>query len=130
MNKILSTSVTPRQYEIIQKIAETNNTTLSGILKESIRTYITMYYVGDMLAKLNLEPTMENIERNSMIMTHAEEMVKLMTPYLERAMSSIPKHVIEELESEGMEISKTIKAYDNKPKRGRPPALLEKRGAT
>lgn len=128
MNKILSVSVTPKQYEIVQKIAQANKMTISHMLKESLRTYIALYYVGDMLDKMKLEPTMENIERNSMIITHAEEMVKLMQPYLEKALTSIPDDVIKELENEGIEISNTIQSYDKTVKRGRPPLIITKKG--
>lgn len=129
MSRILSANVTPKQYEIVQKIAKDNNMTVSHLLKEAVKVYITMYYVGDMLGKIKLESTMENIERNSMIMTHAEEMVRLMQPYFEKAFSSIPKDVLKEMQDEEIEISKTIKAYDKAAKRGRPPMLITRKGA-
>lgn len=128
MSKILSASVTPKQYEIVQRIARANKMTVSRLLKESVKIYITMYYVGDMLGKVKLESTMENIERNSMIMKHADEMVKLMEPYFDKAFKSIPKDVLQEMKDEEIEISKTIKSYDKASKRGRPPMLIAKKG--
>lgn len=125
MNKILSTSVTEEQYAIIKKIAENQKITLSQATKEAIQVYIALYYVGDILGKLKLhELTEEAMERNSKILGHAKEMTKLMQPYIEKALSSIPKDVMKAMEDEGLEFEEDMKKYVKPVKRGRPSALI------
>jgi hypothetical protein len=129
MNKILSTSVTKEQYSIIKKIAENQKKTLSQVTKESIQVYIALYYVGDILSKLKLhELTEEAMERNSKILEHAEEMTKLMQPYVEQIISSIPHDVMKAVEDEGLEFEEDMKKYVKPVKRGRPPALVAMKG--
>ncbi|QUC64402.1 hypothetical protein NsoK4_08230 [Nitrosopumilus sp. K4] len=129
MNKILSTSVTPEQYEIIKKIADANNVSVSYLLKDSVKVYIMLYYLGDIIEKLKVEElTTEAIQRNAEILDHANEMTNLMQPYFQKAFSSIPKDVIKALEDEGKEMAEAIKTYEKPVKRGRPSALAQTRG--
>lgn len=124
MNKILSTSVTPEQFKIIKKIAESNNVSVSYLLKDSVKVYILLYYLGDILEKLKVEElTEEVVQRNAEILDHANEMTNLMQPYFEKAFSSIPKDVIKALEDQGRELTETIKTYEKPVKRGRPTTL-------
>jgi len=127
MNRTLSMNATPEQYNIIKRIAEHNNITISSLLKEAVQTFIGLSYVNDMLTKMKFEKvTDEAIKRNSDIMMHAEEMTKLMQPYYEKAFSAIPSDVIKALEDEGKEMTNTMKAYNKPLKHGRPPKYLSK----
>lgn len=129
MNKILSTSVTSEQFEIIKKIADSNNISVSYLLKDSIKVYIVLHYLGDIVEKLKVEElTTEVIQRNAEILDHANKMTDLMQPYLQKIFSSIPKDMIKALEEEGKELAQTIKTYEKPVKRGRPPALAQTRG--
>lgn len=124
MSKILSTNVTEEQYAIIKRMADSNGISVSILLKDSVKVYILLYYLGDILEKLKVEElTEEVIERNSEILEHANAMTNLMQPYFEKALSNVPKDVIKALEDEGKELAKTIKIYEKPVKRGRPPAL-------
>ncbi len=126
MSKILSTNVTEEQYTIIKRVAEANGISISALLKDSVKVYILLYYLGDILEKLKVtELTEEVIERNSKILEHANAMTNLMQPYFEKALSNVPKDVIKALEEEGKELAKTIKIYEKPIKRGRRPALLD-----
>lgn len=125
MSKILSANVTEEQYALIKRIAEANGVSVSALLKDSVKTYILLYYLGDMLEKLKAkELTEEVIERNSKILEHATAMTNLMQPYFEKALSKVPKDVIKALEEKGKEMAKTIKIYEKPIKRGRRPAML------
>ena len=124
MSKIISTSVTPEQYEIINKLASEQNMSISKFMKESVQVYTALSYVTNVLAKLKWnEVTQEAIDRNGKIMDLAEEMVKVMEPYFEKALSAIPKEVIKTLEDEGKELNHSMKIYSKPVKRGRPPAI-------
>ena len=126
MSKILSTNVTEEQYAIIKRMADSNGISVSSLLKDSVKVYILLYYLGDILEKLKVEElTEEVIERNSEILEHANAMTNLMQPYFEKALSNVPKDVIKALEDEGKELAKTIKIYEKPVKRGRPPALSD-----
>jgi hypothetical protein len=128
MSKILSTNVTEEQYAIIKRIADSNGISVSSLLKDSVKVYILLYYLGDILEKLKVkELTEEVIERNSKILEHANAMTNLMQPYFEKALSNVPKDVIKALEEEGKELAKTIKIYEKPIKRGRRPALLNQK---
>lgn len=125
MNKTLAMSVTPEQYDIIKRIADSNKCSVSKVLKDSVQMYIAMYYVGEMLSKVGFtqERTMETIERDAEILMHAEGMVNAMRPYLEQAFYAIPPEVIKALEEKGKDLTETMKKYNKPVKRGRPPAL-------
>ena len=126
MSKILSTNVTEEQYAIIKRIAVSERISVSALLKDSVKVYILLYYLGNILEKLKVEElTEEVIERNSEILEHANAMTNLMQPYFENALSNLPKDVIKALEDEGKELAKTIKIYEKPVKRGRPPALSD-----
>lgn len=124
MNKTLSVSVTPEQYAIIKKIAVTNKCSISTIMKESIQMRIVLQTVGEMMGKTGLERTMETIGRDSKIAEHAEAMVSLMQPYLEKAFSDVDPELIKALGKDGKELEDTIKIYNKSTKRGRPPELV------
>lgn len=129
MSRILSTNVTEEQYAIIKRIADSEGVSISSLLKDSVKVYILLHYLGDILEKLKMEElTEEAIERNSEILEHANAMTSLMQPYFDNAVSNLPKDVIKALEKEGKELAKTIKAYEKPAKRGRRPALLKKGG--
>lgn len=128
MSKILSANVTEEQYAIIKRIAESNGVSVSALLKDSVKTYILLYYLGDILEKLKVKKlTEEVIERDSKILEYASAMTNLMQPYFEKALSNVPKDVIKALEEEGKELAKTIKIYEKPIKRGRRPALLNQK---
>ena len=125
MNKTLSVSVTPEQYAIIKKIADTNKTSVSNIMKESIQMRIVLQTIGEMLGKVGVtERTMETIERDSKIAEHAEAMVSLMQPYFEKAFSNVDPELIKALGEDGKELEDTIKVYNKPVKRGRPAELV------
>ena len=124
MSKIISTSVTPEQYEIINKLASEQNMSISKFMKESVQVYTALSYVTNVLAKLKWnEVTQEAIDRNCKIMELAEEMVKIMEPLFKKALAAIPKEVIKTLEDEGKELNHSMKIYSKPVKRGRPPAI-------
>lgn len=124
MNRIISTSVTPEQYEIINKLASEQNMSISKFMKASVQVYTALSYVANALAKLKWnEVTQEAIDRNEKVMEHAEEMVKLMRPDFKKALAAIPKEVIKTLEDEGKELNHSMKIYSKPVKRGRPPAI-------
>ena len=128
MNKTLSTSVKEEQHAIIKKIAELSNMSISQLMKESIKVFIALYHVSNMLKKTKAqELTQEVIERHTRIMAHAEEMVKLMQPDFAQALDSLPNDVLKALEEQRREFSLTMKSYDKPAKRGRPPALITKK---
>jgi len=129
MNRIISTSVTPEQYGIIKQMADANNMTISQFMKESVQVTTALSYISDTLAKLKWEDiTQDAMDRNAKIMEHAQEMVKLMQPHFEKALSAIPKDVMKALKDDGRELSNTMKVYNKPVKRGRPPSLATKRG--
>ena len=124
MSKIISASVTPEQYEIINKLAAEQNMSISKFMKESVQVYTALSYVTNVLAKLKWnEVTQEAIDRNCKIMELAEEMVKIMEPLFKKALAAIPKEVIKTLEDEGKELNHSMKIYSKPVKRGRPPAI-------
>lgn len=126
MNKILSTSVTPEQYKIIKKIADANNVSVSFLLKDSVKVYILLHALGEILEKLKVQELTEDvIQKNSKILEYAEKMTNLMKPDFEKAIASIPEDVKKALEEEGIELANTIKTYEKPVKRGRPPALMQ-----
>ena len=131
MSKIISTSVTPEQYEIINKLASEQNMSISKFMKESVQVYTALSYVTNVLAKLKWnEVTQEAIDRNCKIMELAEEMVKIMEPLFKKALAAIPKEVIKTLEDEGKELNHSMKIYSKPVKRGRPPAITTRRKLT
>ena len=124
MSKIISASVTPEQYEIINKLASEQNMSISKFMKASVQVYTALSYVTNVLAKLKWnEVTQEAIDRNCKIMELAEEMVKIMEPLFKKALAAIPKEVIKTLEDEGKELNHSMKIYSKPVKRGRPPAI-------
>ena len=126
MNKILSTSVTPEQYKIIKKIADANNVSVSFLLKDSVKVYILLHALGEILEKLKVQELTEDvIQKNSKILEYAEKMTNLMKPDFEKAIASIPEDVKKALEEEGIELANTIKTYEKPVKLGRPPALMQ-----
>ncbi len=132
MNRILSTSVTPEQEEIIKKIAAEIGCSTSSLLKESLYLYIGMYYAGKVMNKIGLEEkTTEVIERNAKIKEHFEEVTKLMQPEIEQVISEIPQEIMDSLEEDGKFMENTLKAYSKPAKRGRPPEIaVQKSEAT
>jgi len=107
MNRIISTSVTPEQYEIIKQMADTNNMTISQYMKESVQVTTALSYISNTLAKIKWDDiTQDAIDRNAKIMEHAQEMVKLMQPHFEKALSAIPKDMMKTLEDDGRELRK------------------------
>lgn len=128
MNKILSTSVTPAQEEIIKKIAAEIGCSTSSLLKESLQLYVGLYYAGKIVNKIGLEEkTTEVIERNSTIKMHLEEVTKLMEPVLEQTLSEIPLEVIRTLEEDGKFMENTLKEYNKPVKLGRPPEIAARK---
>jgi len=126
MNKTLSTSVTPEQYKIIKKIADANNVSVSFLLKDSVKVYILLHALGEILEKLKAQELTEDvIQKNSKILEYAEKMTNLMKPDFEKAIASIPEDMKKALEEEGTELANTIKTYEKPVKQGRPPALMQ-----
>ena len=110
-------------------MADANNMTISQFMKESVQVTTALSYISDTLAKLKWEDiTQDAMDRNAKIMEHAQEMVKLMQPHFEKALSAIPKDVMKALKDDGRELSNTMKVYNKPVKRGRPPSLATKRG--
>ena len=124
MGKILSTSVTEEQFDIIKKIAEMNNVTVSSLLKDSIKVYMLLYYLNDVMEKVKFNETVaEPIQTNAKILDYANKMATLMQPYYDKLFSSIPEDMKKFLEEEGHELAETIETYEKPVKRGRPPKL-------
>ena|SRR2546428_1149477 len=124
MNRILSTSVTSTQYEIVKKIATEVGCSTSMILKGSLQLYVAMYYAGKILNKIGLEEkTTEVIERNAKIRMHFEEATKLMNPEIEQMLAEIPPEIMNSLEEDGKFMEATLKKFNKSVKRGRPPEI-------
>ena len=121
MNRTISANVTEEQFQIIKKIAEQSNKSISEILKESLQILTVLYYVNEMLTKAGMGRTMETVERDSEILEHYEAIQSLMEPYIEETISSIPPEILRTIEEEGKELEKTINKYNKKAKLGRPP---------
>jgi len=121
MNKILSTSVTQAQDEIIKKIAAEIGCSTSSLLKDSLQLYIAMYYTGKIMNKIGLEEkTTEIIERNAEVKTHLEEITKLMQPEVEQVLAEIPPEIMSSLEDDDKFMENTLREYNKPAKRGRP----------